>query len=436
MHGYPTRHIRAVVIFLSCPGALSTDSRMDAVDSRIVQQVANSDLNDTQEKRYQVVPMLSTTNDPDVRGLNFGSTVTKLNGLTTSGTQKLEKFVENTKLKMSSKQKATHKLFMKFEVGKVEANLFESPQFQNWFTSVNNLYKKNVEKGEMAILTTLMTKYGDDALPKLLTEAKRVSSTNIIARNLEEAQLTKWVANKMTVGSIFNLLKLDEAGGDLFKSPLLSTWVKYAFKLEKQPEETLFFTLKKHFDDESLAKMLLAAKEDSSVAIKLEKVELEQWLSSGKSSEEAFKLLSLNDETGNLLKNPTFNTWVSYVTKADKENPYDVVFAKLSTRYDDENMLKLISSAKQDSKTYRLAVNLEMAQMNAWAKNDKSPSDVFKLLSLQVEEGIDLLKNDMLRVWASYVENLNKNSDKLLLKILKVRNNEEELVNMLAMATI
>ncbi|OWZ13507.1 RxLR effector protein [Phytophthora megakarya] len=222
---------------------------------------------------------------------------------------------------MASKELQTDKLFMKFEVGKVEANLFESPQFKNRFNTVNNLYRKNVEKGEMAILTTLMTKYGDDALPKLLTEAKRVSSTNVIARSLEEAQLTKWVADKMSVDSIFNLLKLDEAGGDLFKSPLLSTWVKYAFKSEKQPEETLFFTLKKHFDDESLAKMLLAAKEDSSVAIKLEKVELEQWLSSGKSSEEAFKLLSLNDETGNLLKNPTFNTWVSYVTKADKENP-------------------------------------------------------------------------------------------------------------------
>ncbi|OWZ17815.1 RxLR effector protein [Phytophthora megakarya] len=96
---------------------------------------------------------------------------------------------------MSSKQLQTGKLFMKFEVGKVEANLFESPQFQNWF--------------------------------------------------------------------------------------------------------------------------------QRSVAIKLEIAELEQWLSSGKSSEEAFKLLSLNDETGNLLKNPTFNTWISYITKAYKENPYD-----------------------------------------------------------------------------------------------------------------
>ncbi|OWZ13508.1 Avirulence protein [Phytophthora megakarya] len=339
-----------VALLLSCHGALSTDIRMDDNDSRSVLQPGTSvKLNNTQETRYSRVRMLSTTNEadnPDERGLDFGSTVTKINGLTTSRTQKLEKFVENIKLKMASKELQTDKLFMKFEVGKVEANLFESPQFKNRFNTVNNLYRKNVEKGEMAILTTLMTKYGDDALPKLLTEAKRVSSTNVIARSLEEAQLTKWVADKMSVDSIFNLLKLDEAGGDLFKSPLLSTWVKYAFKSEKQPEETLFFTLKKHFDDESLAKMLLAAKEDSSVAIKLEKVELEQWLSSGKSSEEAFKLLSLNDETGNLLKNPTFNTWVSYVTKADKENPYDVVFAKLSTRYDDENMLKLISSAR------------------------------------------------------------------------------------------
>ncbi|OWZ15799.1 RxLR effector protein [Phytophthora megakarya] len=262
----------------------------------------------------------------------------------------------------------------------------------------------------MAILTTLMTKYGDDALPKLLTEAKRVSSTNVIARNLEEAQLMKWVADKMSIDSIFNLLKLDEAGGDLFKSPLLSTWVKYAFKLEKQPQKTI------------------------SVAIKLEKVELEQWLSNGKSSEEAFKLLSLNDETGNLLKNPTFNTWVSCVTNADKENPYDVVFAKLSTRYDDEDMFKLIFSAKQDSKTYAFAKNLELPQLKAWARDDKSPSDVFKLLSLQVEEGIDLLKSDKLRVWVAYVEQLKKNPDEVLLNELKLRYNDENLASMLAMS--
>ncbi|OWZ13976.1 hypothetical protein PHMEG_00012614 [Phytophthora megakarya] len=203
----------------------------------------------------------------------------------------------------------------------------------------------------------------------------------------------------------------------------------------------MFLTLKMHLDDETLAKIKIAAKPDSRSDIKLyarnlEKAEFEQWLSSGKKSDDVFKLLKLNDETGSFLTNSAFYTWAMYITKMDNENPYHLVLAKLLTRYDEASLAKPIYAARRDPSidTAVLAGKLKTVQMKYWVAKGNTPDDVFKLLSLHKVDGLGLLKSDMLRVWESYVFTVHQNPIELHLKELKVHNKDDRLANMLVMA--
>ncbi|GMF32105.1 unnamed protein product [Phytophthora lilii] len=48
------------------------------------------------------------------------------------------------KLKLTSNnQQAVDKLFRKLKIGTVKSNVFGSPEFQQWSTSVAKTYKKN-----------------------------------------------------------------------------------------------------------------------------------------------------------------------------------------------------------------------------------------------------------------------------------------------------
>ncbi|OWZ04025.1 hypothetical protein PHMEG_00024149, partial [Phytophthora megakarya] len=237
-----------------------------------------------------------------------------------------------------------------------------------------------------------------------------------------------------SVGDVFKLLKLDETGESLFKNPLLNSWVKYSVKFDKNGDEMMFLTLKKYFDEETLTKLIIAGKNDNQIAVKLEKVELENWLSSGKTSDEVFKHLNLNDDTANIFKNPAFNTWVSYVAMVDKETPYETMLAKLLAGQTDQSLAKWMRSPDLSYNTHKITQKLELVQLKNWLNSKKSSDDVFKLLLLHEEEGINLLKNSALPVWESYVRMLKKNPDEILLNELKMRNTDSEVAKLLVVA--
>ncbi|OWZ01759.1 RxLR effector protein [Phytophthora megakarya] len=298
---------------------------MDNINARSMQHISGTDLNAVQKKSKLRVRMLKTTDvdDFDERG---ASPISKIKEPSTSATQKLKKIAVTAKLKVSSKkQKATGNLFKKFNVDKVESNLLDSIQYQNWVNSVNKVYKKNVQEGEVAMMTTLKAHFGDEAMRKLLIEANGFSSTMIKAKKLEEAQFTIWKTNGQS-----------------------NSWDKYSTTLAKNPENTMLLTLKTHFDDETLAKVLTTAREKSNVASKGRKAEFDNWARSSETSDDVVKLLNLNDDSGNTFKNPGFRTWVTYVIKLDEEKLYDSVLTKLLTRYDEKSLTKKIHAVESD----------------------------------------------------------------------------------------
>ncbi|OWZ10940.1 hypothetical protein PHMEG_00016112 [Phytophthora megakarya] len=154
---------------------------------------------------------------------------------------------------MSSKQLQTEKLFVQFNVDKVEAKFVESPQFQNWFISVSKLYNKKTEKGEIA--------------DKLQEEA--------------------WRSGGKSADDIFKLLKLDEKKEKFFESTMLGTWVSYVTMLEKfkvkSDEFVVIRYLEKKFGDMNLACMLSMEKKQNNDAMKkvitdFQRMQFKRWM--------------------------------------------------------------------------------------------------------------------------------------------------------------
>ncbi|POM73962.1 Secreted RxLR effector peptide protein [Phytophthora palmivora] len=375
------------------------------------------------------------------RGFNVGvSSVTKLKDLANKGTQKIsanvQKLATSANIKMTGdNQKATDKLFKYLKVTSAESNILESAQFSKWTSSVTKLYRKKPEMGYLAMVTTLTAHYGDDGLAKMIAEAKKVfrRGTPYTVKKLDEAQLAHWIKQEKHLDDVFIMLKLEKEGEKLFENPVITTWYAYATQLDGQnPEKVLLASLKKLYDDESLAKTLVAGKESGhavSLAKRMEISQIDDWISNRKPND-VFSSLKLNEDSGNLLKNSLFETWIRYLTKLDSRSSSEVVFQKLTARYDDE-MLARILAEKHNAGMVNLVWDLREMQLDKWKSNEKTVDDIFKLLKLQ-DEGEDLVKAPLYDTWVSYVIKMDQKSPyNTILQKLMTRYDDESLTKAL-----
>ncbi|EGZ04636.1 hypothetical protein PHYSODRAFT_308175 [Phytophthora sojae] len=100
-----------------------------------------------------------------------------------------EKLKEAIKLLNPSGEGHINKLFKKFKVGAVESNVLASSELQNWAAAVAKVSKKNPPIGEVQMVSTLTTRYGDEALTRMLIAAKDAPGLAGWAGKLEAAQL-------------------------------------------------------------------------------------------------------------------------------------------------------------------------------------------------------------------------------------------------------
>ncbi|KAG6949822.1 hypothetical protein JG688_00014479, partial [Phytophthora aleatoria] len=112
--------------------------------------------------------------------------------------------------------------------------------------------------------------------------------------------------------------------------------------------------------------------------------QLVNWLSNGKTVDDAITLLRLNTgEGGELLKNPALSTWFSYV-KMTKQNPDELSFLKLKTRFSDEELATMIAVTR-DAKAWIYLEGLARVQLNNWLRMDKTADGIFSVLKLNKE---------------------------------------------------
>eukprot|EP00644_Phytophthora_capsici_P001579 jgi/Phyca11/129044/e_gw1.81.43.1 len=229
----------------------------------------------------------------------------------------------------------------------------------------------------------------------------------------QSARINTWLAKGTSTDDAFIKLELNTAGSRIFENPKLLTWAVYVTKVEKKnPEEIILARLSKQFTEGSLAKMIASAKLDSKtegLATILQAQQRQVWVDAGKSSDEVFKLLQLDEAGTKLFKNQQFSTWTSFVDAFNRKYPEEAVsiFSKLAKTYDDFTLWKMLEAAKKVPKTEIIASKLQAQQIDAWLDAGKSTDEVFNLLKLQ-RTGDKLFKNSQFLTWVSYVEKFNK----------------------------
>ncbi|EGZ07892.1 hypothetical protein PHYSODRAFT_377957, partial [Phytophthora sojae] len=327
--------------------------------------------------------------------------------------------------KLSAKPKKEEEvlqLFIKMKLVNQKTNILENPQFQKWTSAVTNGYKDS-QAADMAGAATLAKQYGDEALAKMLVEAKQVPSTGTVAAKLEEAQANNWLSRGQTADYVFRVLKVDKEKYGIMRSPHLSTWVSYVEKTKGNPYQLLLEKMKaQRLSDAAIANMLVGAKQDpatSSIAKKGESALFESWKS--QSADDIFKLLKLDDDQGgNLFTGflPCLSTWVSYVTKLEGKQADKRMYSILRATYGDDEIARILVVSKKRFMG-DVAARLEEVQQKVWLSEGKTAKGVFVTLKLNTQ-GDKLFKSPALSTWVNYVTKLSpKKADEVILSTLK-----------------
>ncbi|KAH7487632.1 RxLR effector protein [Phytophthora ramorum] len=285
---------------------------------------------------------------------------------------------------------------------------------------------------------------------------ERVS--NEFAKKMIQAAKNKLTSNNQaTTNKLFKSLQVEGTGDKLFQSAQFEKWATTVAKnFKKNPEKaptSMFSTLANHYGDEALAALLVTAKQNyqsRTVATKLENAQLQNWESAGKTGDDVFDLLKLNDKGEKLFESPVAATWISYMTKLNAQNSDEVIFSSLKKLYSDDVLAKMIGGAKNSANVGATAKKLEQVLLSKWMSEGKTIDDIFKLFKLN-KEGEKLLQSPMFDTWVSYFmlkssastpsklqeeiwRNQGKTADDIF-KLLKLRNSGKKMFSTVDLRT-
>ncbi|KAG7384325.1 hypothetical protein PHYPSEUDO_002790 [Phytophthora pseudosyringae] len=133
-----------------------------------------------------------------------------------------------------------------------------------------------------------------------------------------------------------------------------------------------------------------------------------QWLHSGQSVDDVFKLLKLDDGVEKILSNPNLPTFMEYVNRFNLQNPGNGATAikTVTAAYGDDVVAKVLQTAKKVSSTKVMAEKLMGDQRILWLGDKKSPAHVFQLLKLD-DAATNPLNSPVLDAWTSYLTLFN-----------------------------
>ncbi|EGZ15345.1 hypothetical protein PHYSODRAFT_504760, partial [Phytophthora sojae] len=251
--------------------------------------------------------------------------------------------------KMSKHPKNEEEVFQRFvQLGLLneKSNLFESPLFQNWASSVAKGFKTNSTGAERAIAAALMRVRSDnDAnLTTMFIGAEKSADTKDLAVKLEQAHMSDWLRNERSADEVFKLLKLDDDVDNVLSNPLLGSWMAYVEKLDGDPYMLLLEKLKTSEltnTANKLVMMLKEAKENPvtrAVATKLEAAQLDKWQKEGETAASVFKLLDLDQHKFLFLDYSDVRAWVTYVMKLDPLKSDDTILSVLTSHHSEPNL--------------------------------------------------------------------------------------------------
>ncbi|KAL4117406.1 hypothetical protein PRIC2_011398 [Phytophthora ramorum] len=268
--------------------------------------------------------------------------------------------------------------------------LFESPMVGTW---ISYMTKLNTQNSDEVIFSSLKKLFDDEALAKMIAGAKDSASTAATAKKLEQVQLKNWLSDGKTADDVFKLLQLNKDGDTIFASSFWSVWSSYLAKLDKEnADDLMFVVLKKHYGDEGVAKMVSVANKEASTKDIGRKLEEELWRSQGKDGDDVFKLLKLDEEGQKFFESPALSTWVSYVTKLNKQNPGAI--SQLEKRFGgDIELARMIGFAKQqatNAATEKVITQLQNLQFKQWVGDGRTLNTMSDKMLLPKSDTMDI----------------------------------------------
>ncbi|GMF10005.1 unnamed protein product [Phytophthora lilii] len=123
----------------------------------------------------------------------------------------------------------------------------------------------------------------DEKRADLPVSAAEKAKALFTSPEVSSSTLTRWIKKKKSIDAVFTRLKLTNAGDNLFENPAFLTWLNYADEVSAKlgKEISPIATLTTHYGDETLSKMISAAKTvpaTKDIAMKFQVEQTQLWL--------------------------------------------------------------------------------------------------------------------------------------------------------------
>ncbi|ETN20237.1 hypothetical protein PPTG_03281 [Phytophthora nicotianae INRA-310] len=355
-------------------------------------------------------------------------------------------------------KKTSAKVFKLLKLNKAGDTLLDNPQIGGWLKYVADFNEKNPTKAEKSIVL-LTNHYGDEALSKVLLEAKQIPSTASIADRLHGEQIQRCLATKEAPRYVFKFLTLDKAGDKLLENPQLTAWLKKqagsescrhgallrrrsvdkaAVRRNEDPKYGkygIYISRRANSVDEDVVQSN-GDTEHSKYGRQVSRRTIPALVGYSNTPWRSLQALVLDKAGDKLLQNPRFATWIKYVDDLNSDNLSISKYAVMAHYYDDETLTKMLFEAMKAPSTANNAAKLHKEQIQYWLDTRKPPGDVFQLLSLD-KAGEKLFDHPQFMKWVKYVEDLNKvHPDKktTLISVLAKHYDSEALAKMMESA--
>ncbi|KAL4150852.1 hypothetical protein PRNP1_010248 [Phytophthora ramorum] len=359
-------------------------------------------------------------NDDDERGFDVSKFQTWL--LPKASLEKLDDWLE--------KGKPAKEVFDRLQLTKVGDKLLDNPTFIAWVKYADDLSAKYPGKAASTI-PTLIAKYGDEALFKMLEAAMKAPSTQSLATKLRADQIEHWAIIGKPPGDVLKIFGVEKTTDVLSRSRVVD-WVKYIDNFNtKHPNEAISLAsmdsaLAGKYSGSTLFKNLQEAKRIPSTdtnAIKLQAEQIQRLQSKNKHPYDVFEILGLHGIKSNeVFSSPILKTWLKYLDTFKTKFPQDktTLFMAIHSHY---NVKSMVSEAMKNPSTISLAKRVESEKFQWNLQQKQLPASVFYDLmgyprsfvrtngageSQIIMNADNFLVDPMFKTWASYLNAFNK----------------------------
>ncbi|KAE9006989.1 hypothetical protein PR003_g16439 [Phytophthora rubi] len=262
----------------------------------------------------------------------------------------------------------------------------------NTWVKYTDDFNKAYPDTEITLLSVLSKRFKEETVVQMLIAAKKIPSMENLAVKIQAEQTKLWLSAGKSPADVFALLRLNYMyeGNTLFSSPLFTAWVKYTEEyrmINFGSEFTIIGSMKKYFNMEILATMILNASKKtstSSIAKRLETELLREWSITLQTPGQVFTSLHLPARYS-VLEHPLFPLWSKYVTYFSEVEPSFKVtlLSQLRKIFGESNLSKVLVRAQKVPKTKQIATELLDEQLSVWLSQLKDPVAVYKLLRVE-----------------------------------------------------